>query len=163
MEKKKVCEFCVDPMPPKADFRFTAERFPITLEEEILLRKIHSKRIEQQLINYRPILVKKHKRDLDKIYDPVEVMLDELLYSQCFRYGLKLAIKYHYPKFKADDRDNFMLIQFLEEAKECVAVEETTDEPEEDWFDYALFMALQVSDNPNFLARLYRYKYEKSL
>jgi len=162
MRKKKYCRDCLSfgsPLPEEPDPRPIAERYPITPEEEKLLNKIHAKSVDSTVYNYGHILRKKHKKDIKKIYEAVEDMLHELLYNRCWRYGLQVAILDYYPTYKDDDRENFMLIQFLEEAKEYAAREELADEPEEDWFPFALFMALQVSDNPNFLARLYRYVY----
>ena len=131
----------------------------ITPEEEIILKKVRGDTIQSTVQNYAEILRGKHAKDLKKIYSAVNEMRDTFIYTCDWVEGAERAILVTYDEFKASDRDDLMLIQFIGEMREYLWG--PLAEFLEDCYRIALSSALKVSSNPNFLARLYEIQYEE--
>jgi hypothetical protein len=117
---------------------------------------IQSVNAHDKAYNYLESLEKKYSNDLDKIYDYAGQMMDAVREAGSFSEGLKEAINKYKAEIKSQDKENFILVQFLEEFYGgTVLVGNYNQEVHERNFKDALLLADSAIDDAQFLGDIY--------
>ena len=151
--------------PLKCQLSSPQEKLPKKSNKKNKKKKKNSeKKLHETIYNHLKKLRAKYRKDLESIYDCVEEMLNIVASSSGdFREGFKKALLERYVQMKAQDRESLMLLQFLEEYYEgsLLLPQSYTREMLEEDFEYALSLALQVTDQPSFFAQIYQIDAKK--
>ena len=112
--------------------------------------------VHDKAYKYLESLEEKYSEELDSLYEKTDSLMAIFINALPFSTCLKKAIE-EYKTIEIQDKENFILVQFLEVFYEKYAIFDKyhTCEAHENDFKYALSLAYETIDNKELLGNIY--------
>lgn len=107
-----------------------------------------SKNIHDKAYEYLESLEEKYSSELSDMYAKVRPLMEEVRDASNFSIGLKNAVEHYKSNLAKDDKESFMLIQFLEEFYEGFTIDRYyTQEDRESNFKQVLSLVYNINED----------------